>query len=65
MYSMLRNIDIKPIPVITVSHRLLMLKITYIRNTIIEQSITQITYISILTNIQLMLFNNYKIKRIM
>ena len=32
-----------------------MLKITYIKDMVIEHSITQITYKSILTNIQLML----------
>ena len=36
----------------TINHRLLMLKIIYIRNKIVEHSMAQITYINILTNIQ-------------
>ena len=40
--------------VTTINHRLLMLNIIYLKDLVIEHSITQITYISILTNIQLM-----------
>ena len=49
-----RIIRIKPISPTTINHISVMLKITYIRNKIVEHSITQITYISILTNIRLM-----------
>ena len=48
-------IRIKPIKLKTVNHRLLMFKITYINNMVTESPITQITYISTLTDIQLML----------
>ena len=55
MYQILKRIiRIKPIYAITINHILLMLKIFYIRNKVVEHSIAQITYISILTNIQLM-----------
>ena len=50
---MLRVIRIKPIQVITISHRLLMLKIPYINDLMVEHSITQITDVTILANIQL------------
>ena len=45
---------IKPISPTTINHILIMLTIIYIRNKIVEHSITQITYINTLTNIQLM-----------
>ena len=48
-----RVIRIKPISPTTINHILAMLKITYIRDKIVEHSITQ-KHISILTNIQLM-----------
>ena len=51
------TIRIKPILVITISHRLLMLKIIYTKELIIEHPRTQMTYINILTIIQLMLTN--------
>ena len=51
---MLRIMRIKPISPTTINHILVMLEIIYIRNQIAEHSTTQITYISILTNIQLM-----------
>ena len=55
MYEMLiRIIRIKPISPTAINHILVMLGIIYIRNKIIELSITQITYINILANIQLM-----------
>ena len=43
-----------------INHRLLMLKIVYIKDLVTEHPITQITSINILTNIQLMFFNNCK-----
>ena len=49
-----RVIRIKPIQVIPISYRLLMLKIIYIKDLITEYSLTHITYINILTNIQMM-----------
>ena len=51
---MLRISRIKPISPTTINHILVMMKITYIRNKVVERSITQVTYISMLTNIQLM-----------
>ena len=47
-------ICIKPIQVITISHRLLMLKMIYIKMYDNRHPTTQITHISILINIQLM-----------
>ena len=49
-----RIIRIKPIYVITINHSLRMLKIIYIKDLVIESSITQVSYINI-SNIQLML----------
>ena len=47
----------------TISHRLLMLKIIYIKDLALEHPMTQITYINILANIQLMRFYNYRINK--
>ena len=46
---------LKTISATTINHRLLMLKTFYIKGLTIEHSITQLTYLKIYTNIQLML----------